>query len=77
MTATGGVLTHVRALPATADSAVRMLPGGDDEPPLTVPRDPAREAARRELSKGIYHENDPSWYRKALDAFWDWVGGLF
>ncbi|MFF8634289.1 DUF4129 domain-containing protein [Streptomyces pilosus] len=77
MTATGGVLTRVRALPATADSAVRMLPGGDDEPPLTVPRDPAREAARRELSKGIYHENDPSWYRKALDAFWDWVGGLF
>ncbi|MFJ9658513.1 DUF4129 domain-containing protein [Streptomyces griseoflavus] len=77
MIATGGVLTSVPALPATADTAVRLLLSGDDEPPVTVPRDPAREAARRELSKSMYHENDPSWYQRALDAFWDWVGGLF
>src|SRR5690606_34802961 len=43
----------------------------------TLPRDPAREAARRELSKRMYHENDPSWFHKALNAFWDWVGDLF
>ncbi|MBT3155380.1 DUF4129 domain-containing protein [Streptomyces sp. CHD11] len=77
MTATGGVLSYATARPAAADTAVRLLLRGDDEPPVTVPRDPAREAARRELSKSMYHENDPSWYQRALDAFWDWVGTLF
>ncbi|WNZ11063.1 DUF4129 domain-containing protein [Streptomyces sp. 11x1] len=48
-----------------------------DEPPITLPRDPAREAARRELSKGMYHQNDPSWYERALDAFWDWLDKVF
>ncbi|WP_018549762.1 DUF4129 domain-containing protein [Streptomyces sp. LaPpAH-108] len=48
-----------------------------DEPPVTVPRDPAREAARRELSKPMYHENDPSLFQRALDAFWDWLDRLF
>ncbi|MET8948043.1 DUF4129 domain-containing protein [Streptomyces sp. NPDC004542] len=43
------------------------------EPPVTTPRDPAREAARRELSKRMYHENDPSLLERALNAFWDWV----
>ncbi|MEQ8143473.1 DUF4129 domain-containing protein [Streptomyces sp. OP7] len=77
MTATGGVLTAVPALPTAADTAVRLLLRGDDDPPVTLPRDPAREAARRELSKQMYHENDPSWLQRALDAFWDWVGKLF
>ncbi|GAA2571664.1 DUF4129 domain-containing protein [Streptomyces fimbriatus] len=77
MTATGGVLAPVQALPAAADTAVRVLLRGDDEPPITLPRDPAREAARRELSKRMYHENDPSWFQRALDAFWEWVGKLF
>ncbi|MFC9116440.1 DUF4129 domain-containing protein [Streptomyces sp. NPDC057092] len=77
MTATGGVLTAVPALPTAADTAVRLLLHGDDDPPVTLPRDPAREAARRELSKQMYHENDPSWLQRALDAFWDWVGKLF
>ncbi|OSP40111.1 hypothetical protein B7767_28050, partial [Streptomyces sp. 13-12-16] len=77
MTATGGVLTSAQALPAAADTAVRLLLRGDDEPPVTLPRDPAREAARRELSKRMYHENDPSWFQRALDAFWEWVGKLF
>ncbi|MFG3103029.1 DUF4129 domain-containing protein [Streptomyces sp. NPDC048182] len=61
------------AVPARA----RSLPRSGDEPPVTVPRDPAREAARRELSKRMYHENDPSWFQRALNAFWDWVGDLF
>ncbi|MEI5523888.1 DUF4129 domain-containing protein [Streptomyces brasiliscabiei] len=48
-----------------------------DEPPITLPRDPAREAAERELSKGMYHENDPSWYERAMDAFWEWLDKVF
>ncbi|MGI5455332.1 DUF4129 domain-containing protein [Streptomyces sp. CA-249302] len=86
MSPTGGVLTT--ALPRAAESAVRtLLRVGDtavlslarsgDEPPVTIPRDPAREAARRELSKHMYHENDPSLFQRALNAFWDWVDKLF
>ncbi|SED19931.1 protein of unknown function [Streptomyces sp. KS_5] len=68
----------VRALSRSADTSVlSLLARSDDEPPLTIPRDPAREAARRELSKGMYHENDPSWFQRALDSFWDWVEDLF
>ncbi|MFF7145242.1 DUF4129 domain-containing protein [Streptomyces nodosus] len=48
-----------------------------DGPPVTVPRDPAREAARRELSKGMYHQNDPGLLQRALSAFWDWLEKLF
>ncbi|MFJ5529400.1 DUF4129 domain-containing protein [Streptomyces sp. NPDC093261] len=47
-----------------------------DHPPVTIPRDPAREAARRELTKRMYHENDPSLLQRALNAFWNWVNGL-
>ncbi|WP_250403110.1 DUF4129 domain-containing protein [Streptomyces cellostaticus] len=84
---TGGVLT-VAALPGAAGSAVRGLlgatartgvlaaGGSGDEPPVTISRDPAREAARRELSKRMYHENDPGLIQRALNAFWDWVGRL-
>lgn len=70
--------SSVRALSRSADTSVLSLfARSDDEPPLTIPRDPAREAARRELSKGMYHENDPSWFQRALDSFWDWVEDLF
>jgi hypothetical protein len=72
----GGVLTAVLALPRTGATAVLALPRGD-EPPVTIPRDPAREAAKRELSKRMYHENDPSPVQRALNAFWDWVDKLF
>ncbi|MEU5097242.1 DUF4129 domain-containing protein [Streptomyces sp. NPDC020996] len=65
MSLTGGVLTSVLS-----------TLGSGDEPPVTTPRDPAREAARRELSKRMYHENDPSWLQRALNAFWDWVDKL-
>ncbi|MFE9096490.1 DUF4129 domain-containing protein [Streptomyces sp. NPDC007264] len=57
--------------------AVPLLWRSGDEPPVTVSRDPAREAARRELSKRMYHENDPSPLQRALNAFWNWVDGLF
>ncbi|MET7572439.1 DUF4129 domain-containing protein [Streptomyces sp. NPDC005492] len=66
MNLAGGVLTAVRS---------SALSG--DEPPVTIPRDPAREAARRELSKQMYHENDPSLVQRALDAVWRWIGKLF
>ncbi|MGV9994988.1 DUF4129 domain-containing protein [Streptomyces sp. NPDC003374] len=88
MSLPGGVLTALPALPRAADEAVRPLlrahgaavlarPRSGAEPPVTVPRDPAREAARRELSKRMYHENDPGLLQRALDRFWDWVGRLF
>lgn len=85
MSLTGGVLTA--ALPSGATTVVRVWRASDrallaaggsgDEPPVTIPRDPAREAARRELSKGMYHENDPSLFQRALNAFWDWLDRLF
>jgi uncharacterized protein DUF4129 len=82
---TGGVLCTVPVLPRAADSAVRSLlrvadtavlslTRSGDEPPVTTPRDPAREAARRELSKRMYHENDPGLLQRALNAFWNWLG---
>lgn len=66
MMSTGGLITRAAAL----------LPAAD-EPPVTTPRDPAREAAERELSKPLYHQDDPGLFQRALDRFWDWVGNLF
>ncbi|WP_420709323.1 DUF4129 domain-containing protein [Streptomyces sp. NRRL B-3648] len=87
MSLTGAVLTAagpsgtvaplVRQLLHVSDRAVLAAGGSGDEPPVTIPRDPAREAARRELSKRMYHENDPSLLQRALNAFWDWVDRLF
>lgn len=85
MSLTGGVLTAALPSGATAvagvwrasDRVLLAAGGSGDEPPVTIPRDPAREAARRELSKGMYHENDPSLFQRALDAFWDWLDKLF
>lgn len=66
------------ALLRAGDAAVQSLAArSDDEPPITVPRDPAREAARRELSKDLYHQNDPGLFQRALDTLWDWIGDLF
>ncbi|WP_190014069.1 DUF4129 domain-containing protein [Streptomyces lucensis] len=69
--------TFVRGLLRAADTTVLAAGGSGDEPPVTLPRDPAREAARRELSKRMYHENDPGLLQRALNAFWDWLDGLF
>ncbi|WP_443047038.1 DUF4129 domain-containing protein [Streptomyces sp. NBC_00267] len=71
---TGSALT---ALLRAGDGAALSLARSGDEPPLTVPRDPGREAARRELSKDLYHQNDPSLFQRALDTLWDWIGDLF
>ncbi|MEU6763730.1 DUF4129 domain-containing protein [Streptomyces sp. NPDC046853] len=68
---TGAVLHGSRAI------APLVRRTGDDTPPVTIPRDPAREAAERELSKPPYHENDPSLLQRALNRFWDWVDDLF
>ncbi|WP_404959811.1 DUF4129 domain-containing protein [Streptomyces sp. 147326] len=46
-------------------------------PPVTTPREAAREAAERELSKPMYHENDPSLVDRATRAFFDWLDDLF
>ncbi|AXE86365.1 DUF4129 domain-containing protein [Streptomyces sp. Go-475] len=67
----------IRTLLRAGDTSVLSPARSADEPPLTVPRDPAREAARRELSKRMYHEDDPSLFQRALDAFWDWLDKLF
>ncbi|WP_455353406.1 DUF4129 domain-containing protein [Streptomyces sp. SYSU K217416] len=66
MSATGGVTRAMAAL----------LPG-EEEPPVTIPRVPAREAAERELSKPMYHENDPGLFQRALTRFLEWVDELF
>lgn len=42
-----------------------------------IGREAAREAARHELSKPVYHQNDPGLLQRALDRFWEWVGDLF
>jgi Domain of unknown function (DUF4129) len=39
-----------------------------------VGRDEARRAAERELSKGIYHRNEPGPVVRAFDAVIDWIG---
>ncbi|MFE5759501.1 DUF4129 domain-containing protein [Streptomyces massasporeus] len=67
----------IRTLLSAGDTSLLSPARSADEPPLTIPRDPAREAARRELSKRMYHENDPSLFQRALDAFWEWLGKLF
>ncbi|MEV7558636.1 DUF4129 domain-containing protein [Streptomyces sp. NPDC089795] len=62
MMSTGGLITRATALLPNAET-----------PPVTTPREPAREAAERELSKPMYHENDPSLFDRALRKFFDWL----
>ncbi|MEU6347655.1 DUF4129 domain-containing protein [Streptomyces sp. NPDC046977] len=38
--------------------------------PVTIPRVPAREAAEDELSKAVYHQNDPGLLQRALSWLW-------
>ncbi|MBV2154228.1 DUF4129 domain-containing protein [Kitasatospora sp. SUK 42] len=47
----------------------RLLAAGGA--PATVPRDPARDAARDELLKADYHKNDPSLLERAVNWIWD------
>ncbi|WP_406837533.1 DUF4129 domain-containing protein [Streptomyces sp. AHU1] len=76
MNGAGGVLTAVLAGPRTGATAA-LAARHDGTPPVTTPREAAREAARLELSKRMYHENDPGLVRRALNAFWDWIDRLF
>jgi hypothetical protein len=45
------------------------LPAGGA--PVTIPRDPARDAARDELLNPAYHRHDPSVLERATSWFWD------
>ncbi|WP_445401548.1 DUF4129 domain-containing protein [Streptomyces sp. LE64] len=75
MSATGGASDTAPVPVLAAGPPVRGADG--DGPPLTVPRDPAREAAEHELSRSVYQENEPGLLQRAADAFFDWVGDLF
>ncbi|MFC8952002.1 MULTISPECIES: DUF4129 domain-containing protein [unclassified Streptomyces] len=65
MTGTGGTAAALPRLRA------------DDGVPVDISRVPAREAAERELSRPMYHENDPNLLQRGLDRFWEWLGDLF
>jgi hypothetical protein len=52
-----------------------VIPGVAGGEPIT--RDGAREAARRELSKGIYHRDDEPWPLRVFNAVRRWIGHLF
>ncbi|MET9660505.1 DUF4129 domain-containing protein [Streptomyces sp. NPDC006510] len=57
-------------------TAVRLLIHASSDIPVDTPRVPAREAAKHELSKPMYHENDPNLLQRGLDRLWDWIGDL-
>ncbi|MFF2697549.1 DUF4129 domain-containing protein [Streptomyces cyaneofuscatus] len=61
---------------AGGTTAERQATGAGDIP-VDTPRVPAREAAESELSKPMYHENDPNILQRGLNHFWDWVAGVF
>lgn len=61
---------------AGVTTSVRRFIGADDIP-VDTPRVPAREAAEDELSKPMYHENDPNILQRGLNRFWEWLGSLF
>ncbi|MFI9119078.1 DUF4129 domain-containing protein [Streptomyces bikiniensis] len=65
MTATGGTVTATARLRA------------DGDVPVDISRVPAREAAERELSDPMYHENDPSLLQRGLSRLWEWLDDLF
>ncbi|MFC9326218.1 DUF4129 domain-containing protein [Kitasatospora sp. NPDC057015] len=48
-----------------------LLAGGA---PVTVPRDPARDAARQELLNPAYHRHDPSLIQRIGDWFFEQIG---
>ncbi|MFG2597647.1 DUF4129 domain-containing protein [Streptomyces sp. NPDC048462] len=61
---------------AGGTAVARLLFRASGGIPVDTPRVPAREAARHELSKSMYHENDPNFFQRALDQLWKWVGDL-
>ncbi|MFF5705351.1 DUF4129 domain-containing protein [Streptomyces sp. NPDC012794] len=63
---TGGLITT---------STAALLPAAET-PPLTTPREAAREAAERELAEPAYHQEEPGLLERALDRFWEWLGDV-
>ncbi|MFE7354737.1 DUF4129 domain-containing protein [Streptomyces sp. NPDC057543] len=57
-------------------TAAKLLIRASGDIPVDTPRAPAREAAKHELSKPMYHENDPNLLQRGLDRLWDWIGDL-
>ncbi|MFE4175030.1 DUF4129 domain-containing protein [Streptomyces sp. NPDC056909] len=57
-------------------TSTRPLIRLSDGIPVDTPRVPAREAAERELSKPMYHENDSNLLQRAINRFWEWIGDL-
>ncbi|MFF2331116.1 MULTISPECIES: DUF4129 domain-containing protein [unclassified Streptomyces] len=57
-------------------AAARLLIHAGGDIPVDTPRVPAREAAKHELSKPMYHENDPNLLQRGLDRLWGWIGDL-
>ncbi|MYV99015.1 hypothetical protein GT354_12100, partial [Streptomyces sp. SID3343] len=47
-----------------------------DRQPVDIPRDDARDAARDELSRTEYHQDDPGLLRRTLDWVFDRLGRL-
>ncbi|CAM5588401.1 Membrane protein OS=Streptomyces microflavus OX=1919 GN=Smic_29150 PE=4 SV=1 [Streptomyces microflavus] len=60
---------------AGGTTAARHVIGAGDIP-VDTPC-PTREAAESELSKPMYHENDPNFLQRGLNHVWDWVAGVF
>ncbi|WP_436786796.1 DUF4129 domain-containing protein [Yinghuangia sp. YIM S10712] len=60
--------------PALAGYAAATPP--PEPPPVEIGRDPAREAARDELSRQIYHQDDPSVFTRLFDWLADRFGEL-
>ncbi|MFD0341971.1 DUF4129 domain-containing protein [Streptomyces sp. NPDC127117] len=61
---------------AGGTTAVRLLIRASGDIPVDTPRVPAREDAKHELSKPMYHENDPNLLQRGLDRLWEWIGDL-
>ncbi|MFG3142139.1 DUF4129 domain-containing protein [Streptomyces sp. NPDC048211] len=59
-----------------AGGTTELLIRASGDIPVDIPRVPAREAARHELSRPMYHENDPNPLQSALDHLWSWIGDL-
>ncbi|WP_406381855.1 DUF4129 domain-containing protein [Streptomyces sp. NBC_01618] len=61
---------------AGGTTAAQLLIRASGDIPVDTPRVPAQEAAEHELSKPMYHENDPNLLQRGLDRLWDWIGDL-
>ncbi|WP_369357021.1 DUF4129 domain-containing protein [Streptomyces sp. cg2] len=64
---TGGKITALAHLAARSDGDI----------PVRIPRDPAREAAERELSDPRYHQHDPNLLQRAMNWLSNRIGELF